>query len=153
MNENTEPYWKRKSLYEMDHNEWEALCDGCSICCLEKIEDSVTGKISLTGVACEYLNTATCRCLIYEAREFANPECIELSPDKVHELDWLPETCAYRCIAEGRELAWWHPLVSGDPNSVHEAGISIREKAISGRYIHIKDLMKSATSPFPRKIP
>ncbi len=125
----------------MDHKEWEALCDGCSICCLEKIEDRDTGKIKRTGVSCEFLNTETCRCLIYEARGFANPDCIELTPDKIHELDWLPETCAYRCIAEGRELPRWHPLVSGDPYSVHDAGISIRKKAISSRHIHPKDFI------------
>ena len=132
-------YWKSKTLHEMARKEWEDLCDGCRICCLEKIEDRKTGIISLTGVSCEFLNTETCRCLIYDARGFANPDCIELSPERIPELNWLPDTCAYRCIAEGRELAWWHPLVSGDPNTVHEAGVSIRKKVVSGRHIHPKE--------------
>jgi len=130
------PFWKTKSLEEMTTEEWESLCDGCGLCCLEKLEDKYTGTIKYTSVACEYLDMTTCRCLIYENREFINADCIQLNPDKVKQIKWLPETCAYRYIREKQDLKWWHPLVSGNPNTVHRAGISVRFKAMSIQEIY-----------------
>lgn len=125
------PFWKTKSLKEMTRDEWESLCDGCGICCLQKLEDTATGKIVLTSVSCQLLDTVSCRCMIYEDRLLINPGCIELTPDKIKEITWLPDTCAYRRLNDQRELEWWHPLVSGDPEAVHHAGISVRDKAMN----------------------
>jgi len=133
------PFWKSKSLEKMTRDEWESLCDGCGICCCEKIEDQDTGKIELIPISCQFLHPVNCRCLIYQDRLIANPECVELSLDKLKQMTWLPRTCAYRCLAEGRDLEWWHPLVSGDSNTVHQAGISARDRIVPGRYIHPKD--------------
>ncbi len=134
------PFWKSKSLADLTQDEWESLCDGCGVCCLQKIEDPETGEIKLTSIACAFLDTMSCRCTIYEARLTLNPECLGLAADIVRETTWLPETCAYRRLAEGRELEWWHPLVSGEPNAVHETGISIRNRVVSGQFVHPEDL-------------
>ena len=136
---NRDPFWKAKNLEEMTREEWESLCDGCALCCLEKKEDEDTGRITFTAVPCEFLDTVTCRCLIYDYRTHINPECVELSPDNVTQISRLPYTCAYRCLAEGRELEWWHPLVSGDPETVHQAGISVRDKVLPGKQVHPED--------------
>jgi uncharacterized cysteine cluster protein YcgN (CxxCxxCC family) len=124
-------FWKTKSLRQMTRQEWESLCDGCGKCCLHKLEDEDTGEIALTNVACRYLDLETCRCRDYSNRAANVPDCVELTPGKATMLRWLPETCAYRLVARGEDLAWWHPLVSGNPNTVHEAGISVRTKAVS----------------------
>jgi uncharacterized cysteine cluster protein YcgN (CxxCxxCC family) len=137
------PFWKAKSLHEMTRDEWESLCDCCGICCLEKVEDKETGEIRLTSVSCEFLDTVNCRCLVYENRFRLNPECVNLSLDKLKHLEWLPDTCAYKILFEGRELEGWHPLVSGDPNSVHEAGVSVRDKALPGQYVHPEDILRN----------
>ena len=134
------PFWKSKSLADMTREEWESLCDGCGVCCLQKVEDPETGEIKLTSISCAFLDTMSCRCTIYEMRLSLNPECSGLEAGIVRETTWLPETCAYRRLAEGRELEWWHPLVCGEPNTVHEIGISIRNRVISGRFIHPEDL-------------
>jgi len=136
------PFWKTKSLHEMTPDEWESLCDSCGICCLEKVEDEETGEIKLTSVSCEFLDTVNCRCLIYEHRFHLNPDCVELSVDKLKHIEWLPDTCAYKSLFEGRELEGWHPLVSGDPNTVHEAGVSVRDRALPGQYVHPKDILR-----------
>lgn len=120
------PFWKRKTLEDMTASEWESLCDGCGRCCLLKLEDEDTGAIHLTRLACSLLDHATCRCGDYANRHTLMPDCVAIDPDKVRTLPWLPETCGYRLVGEGRELFWWHPLVSGDPDTVHEAGISVR---------------------------
>jgi uncharacterized cysteine cluster protein YcgN (CxxCxxCC family) len=135
------PFWKTKSLHEMTRDEWESLCDSCGICCLEKVEDEETGVIKLTPVSCEFLDTVTCRCLVYEDRFHLNRECLELSADKLKQMAWLPNTCAYKSLSEGRELEWWHPLVSGDPNTVHEARISVRDRVLPGEYVHPEDIL------------
>lgn len=136
-----EPFWKTKPLNRMSPEEWESLCDGCGICCLEKKENEDTGVIVTTSVACAFLDTNTCQCMIYHERLKLNPECIDLKPRTIKRTNWLPETCAYRCVAEGRELPWWHPLVSGDPKTVHQAGISVRGKVLSGRYVHPDEII------------
>jgi uncharacterized cysteine cluster protein YcgN (CxxCxxCC family) len=142
MNMKRRPFWQAKSLHEMTRDEWESLCDGCGICCLEKIEDKDTGKIKFMSISCQFLDTVNCRCMIYEDRVVVNPDCLELSPDKVKQITWLPKTCAYRCLAEGRELEWWHPLVSGDPKTVHLVGISVRDRVVPGRYVHPEDIVR-----------
>ena len=126
-----EPFWRRKTLAEMTQEEWESLCDGCGKCCLVKLEDADSGAIHHTDVACHLLNLGTCRCSNYPARKSIVEDCVVLTPETVGDLSWMPSTCAYRVLSEGRDLAWWHPLVSGDPESVHQAGISVRGRAVT----------------------
>ena len=125
------PFWKRKTLDQMTAGEWESLCDGCARCCLEKLEDDETGRVSYTEVACRLLDADACRCADYANRSRRVASCVTLTPRTVAQYGWLPSTCAYRLIAEGKDLAWWHPLVSSDPNSVHRAGLSVRGRVIS----------------------
>jgi uncharacterized cysteine cluster protein YcgN (CxxCxxCC family) len=124
-------FWKSKALTEMTRDEWESLCDGCGRCCLHKLEDEDTGIFHYTNVACRLLDLGTCRCKHYAVRRRHIPDCVELQAASVAGIGWLPPTCAYRLLAEGKDLAWWHPLVSGDPDTVHAAGISVRNRAIS----------------------
>jgi uncharacterized cysteine cluster protein YcgN (CxxCxxCC family) len=125
------PFWKRKRLDEMTAAEWESLCDGCGRCCLNKLEDWDTGEIAWTDVACRLLDRESCRCSDYPNRFATVPDCLKLTPEAVGELAWLPPSCAYRLVDEGRDLAWWHPLVSGDPETVHAAGVSVRGRVVS----------------------
>ena len=124
-------FWKRKSLTEMTPEEWESLCDGCALCCLQKIEDEDTGEVHFTDIACRLLDTSTCRCTDYQARVKRVADCLELAVDKPERYRWLPASCAYRLLAEGQDLPAWHPLKTGDPDSVHEAGISARGRVVS----------------------
>ena len=124
-------FWKRKSLTEMTPEEWASLCDGCALCCLQKIEDEDTGDVHFTDIACRLLDTSTCRYTDYQARVKRVVDCLELAADKPELYRWLPASCAYRLLAEGQELPEWHPLKTGDPECVHEAGISARGRVVS----------------------
>lgn len=128
-------FWEQKSLEEMNKAEWESLCDGCAKCCLHKLEDEDTGEVYYTKVVCKYMGN-DCRCTEYEKRNDLVPNCVWLSPEKVSEFHWLPSTCAYRLISENKPLEAWHPLISGSSESVHSAGISIKGRALSERYVH-----------------
>jgi uncharacterized cysteine cluster protein YcgN (CxxCxxCC family) len=122
------PFWKTKSLAEMNDSEWESLCDGCGRCCLVKLEDEDTAEIYFTDIGCRLLDGETCRCTDYENRTAKVDDCVRLTAKNLAELNWLPPTCAYRLLNEGHDLYWWHPLVSGDSESVHAAGISVRSR-------------------------
>ncbi|MCP4747627.1 MAG: YcgN family cysteine cluster protein [Desulfobacteraceae bacterium] len=135
-----EPFWINKTLDQFSSWQWEMLCDGCGRCCLQKLHDPKTGKIIYTSVACYLLDLETCCCTDYACRHVLVPDCLKLNPKSVPKMRWLPSTCAYRLIYEGKQLPPWHPLVSGSASSAHEAGISIRHKAISETCVHPDDL-------------
>ena len=125
------PFWETKSLKEMTPREWESLCDGCGLCCLIRFEDEDTGEIIPTRVHCRLFDSESCACSNYADRKRHVPDCIKLTPQNVDTLKWMPLSCAYRRVNEGRGLADWHPLISGDPESVHRAGVSIRGETVS----------------------
>jgi len=133
MDDENLPFWKTKKLNEMTLQEWDSLCDGCAKCCLHKLEDQDTGELAYTDVACHLLDTNSCHCRNYGERTFLVPDCVELVPTNLSELRWLPPTCAYRLIKEGKDLYWWHHLVSGSREDVHEVGISVRGRAMTER--------------------
>lgn len=135
-----QPFWQRKRLAEMDAAEWESLCDGCGKCCLHKLEDEDTGEVYYTGVACQLLDTHNCHCTDYPNRLARVPDCLQLTPEGIGEFHWLPDTCAYRLLAEGQSLPDWHPLVTGDPASVHRAGISVSDRVIPERDVDPDEL-------------
>ena len=120
------PFWEDKPLEQLSREEWEALCDGCGKCCLHKLEDADTLELHFTNVACRLLDRDRCRCRDYASRATHVPDCLALTPEGLEGIDWLPDTCAYRLRAAGRPLPSWHPLRTGDPESVHRAGQSVR---------------------------
>jgi uncharacterized cysteine cluster protein YcgN (CxxCxxCC family) len=124
------PFWQNKTLSEMSAIEWESLCDGCAKCCLHKIEDEDNGEIFYTDVACNQLNLSSCQCKNFPERTNLVDDCLELTKENLASLKWLPQSCAYRLLDEGKDLLWWHPLVSGDPNSIHTAGISVKGRCV-----------------------
>jgi len=147
------PFWKTKSLEEMNAREWESLCDGCGRCCLLKLQDEDTEKIYFTDIACDLFDPNTCRCKDYKNRQAQVSDCVRLTPHEVRTLTWLPPTCAYRLIAEGKDLMDWHPLISKDPLSVQKAGVSVhgRVKAFE-KQVPFEDVIDYIVS-WPGKIP
>jgi len=134
------PFWRRKALSEMTRDEWESLCDGCGKCCLIKLEDEDSGDIIATDVTCKLMDLGTCQCSRYPERSVHVPDCVTLTPDNIGTLNFMPATCAYRLLAEGQPLADWHPLVSGDPNSVHDAGMSVLDRVVPETEVEDADL-------------
>ncbi|GAA4220091.1 hypothetical protein GGQ68_000638 [Sagittula marina] len=120
-------FWEKKRLTDLSKDEWEALCDGCGKCCMNKLEDEDTGEVALTRIACRLFDNESCRCAQYPIRHQFVPECIVLSPSNMAKnLYWMPETCAYKLLWNGNPLPKWHPLETGDPDSVHRAGVSMQ---------------------------
>ena len=124
-------FWQTKTLAQMSQAEWESLCDGCGRCCLVKLEDKETGDIALTDIACRLLDNQRCKCKQYDMRHEIVADCVRLTPQNISQLKWMPKSCAYRLLAEEKDLAWWHPLISGNKETVHQAGISIQGKTVS----------------------
>ncbi len=150
MAERAPPFWRTKRLGEMSRAEWESLCDGCGKCCLIKLEDADTGRVDYTDVACHLLDTDSCRCTDYRNRHRRVPDCVRLDPRRLDEIvGWMPSTCAYRLLAEGRDLPDWHPLVSGDPGSVERAGVSIRGRAVGDADLDV-DALAARIVDWPR---
>ena len=135
------PFWQRKTLAEMTCREWESLCDGCGRCCVLKLQDADTGHLHPTSVVCRLLDMETCRCRRYRERHKLVPECLPLDARSLPQYGWLPPTCAYRRINEGRGLAWWHPLVSGDPATVVQAGVSVQGNVVSESAVHPEEAL------------
>ena len=129
-----QPFWRHKKLGELTEAEWESLCDGCGRCCLNKLEDEDTGEIFFTRAVCHLLDIERCRCPHYNQRQVEVPTCLNLRQGFDH-FHWLPRTCAYRLMHERKPLPYWHPLISGRAESVHEAGISVRKLAISEKEV------------------
>ena len=125
------PFWRHKTLDQLNRLEWESLCDGCGLCCLLKLEDDETGEVEYTDLACRLLDCESCRCTDYPNRQRHVEDCIGLTPEGVGSTYWLPPTCGYRLVDEGRDLYWWHHLISGDRDTVHQAGISARGRVVS----------------------
>jgi len=138
------PFWQRKSLAEFDRDEWESVCDGCGRCCLHKLADEETGAVRFTSVACRLLDLDAIRCGDYANRRSRVRDCLRVSPESDAVFAQLPNSCAYRMLWEGRPLASWHPLVSGDAESVHAAGISVRGKVIAEADADPEDLDRYA---------
>jgi len=124
-------FWETIPLRQMTPEEWEAVCDGCGKCCLNKLEDADTGEVFFTNIACRLFDDSTCRCGNYAIRKSLVPECVVLTPATLDNISyWMPKSCAYRRLNEGRGLAAWHPLITGDPQSVHRAGASVQGRTL-----------------------
>ena len=136
----TKPFWQHLSLEELDDEQWESLCDGCGRCCLVRFENPGDRSVFYTMASCRLLDTDTCRCQDYENRFQRVKTCMSIRDLPSKNYRWLPESCAYRILAEGDDLPWWHPLVSGDPNTVVEAGISVAGRVFSEDNIHPDEL-------------
>lgn len=144
-----EAFWEIVAPEAMTLREWEALCDHCGQCCLQKLEDEETGTIYHTNIACRMLDIERCMCKAYHRRLEYVPRCLQMTPERAGNLDWLPPTCAYRLLAQKKPLKWWHPLISKDPETVHQAGISVRGKVISETAVdpdHFEDYIIDAKS-------
>ena len=134
-----QPFWKTKTLKEMTPTEWESLCDGCAKCCLVKLEDEETKELFFTGLHCKLLDGTTCRCSDYPNRKKYVPICVKLTPEIVETVDWLPESCAYRLVHEGKDLHDWHHLVCGDREEIHRRGWSARGKTVTEEGVDDED--------------
>ena len=130
MSDPTLPFWKSLRLAEMNPEQWESLCDGCAKCCLQKVEDEESGEVYFTNIVCRLLDLENCRCTRYSERSKLVPNCVALTIDILQDPYWLPATCAYRLLAEGKDLPLWHPLVSGSAQTLTESGNSIRGRVI-----------------------
>lgn len=146
------PFWRRIPLAQMTPAQWESLCDGCARCCLVKLEDIDTGALAFTDISCKLLDAKTCRCTDYDNRSQRVADCIAIKPAEIGRLQWMPPTCAYRLLDEGRDLFWWHPLVSGDKQSVHRAGISVAGRHICETQVPEASLEDHIVS-WPQEIP
>jgi uncharacterized cysteine cluster protein YcgN (CxxCxxCC family) len=135
----SENFWESKTLSEMTTEQWESLCDGCGKCCLHKLEDEDDGQLYYTDIACKLLDIESCRCKDYTNRLKKVPDCLTLTPETLGDVDFLPDTCAYRLLSENKPLDSWHPLISGSDDSVHEAGVSVSGRVLSETYIHPDD--------------
>lgn len=147
-----DPFW-RKPLERMTVPEWESLCDGCGRCCLVKLEDEDTRDVYFTGVGCALLSGETCGCTDYANRQARVPDCIKLTPAIVRTIGWLPPTCGYRLVAEGRDLPWWHPLVSGRSETVVEAGVSVRGRVLASEEDVPVEQLPDYVVSWPAKVP
>jgi uncharacterized cysteine cluster protein YcgN (CxxCxxCC family) len=147
------PFWRRKTLEELTQSEWEQLCDGCGRCCLVKLEDEETRDHYFTAVACRLFDATRCRCCDYAHRSERVPDCVTLTAAEVRKLSWLPPSCAYRLVAEGKDLYWWHPLVSGSRDTVHEAGISVRGKVVAHEDEVREERLVDFIVAWPKKLP
>ena len=132
-------FWETKTLENMSDEEWESLCDGCGRCCLQKLQDEDTDEVYLTRVSCRLLDTASCRCKDYTNRLNHVPDCVTIRPLTAEKISWLPESCAYRKLSQGQPLEKWHPLISGTPDSVKQAGISIAGRCISETEVPVSE--------------
>lgn len=131
----TERFWESKALDDMTREEWESLCDGCARCCLYQFEDEESGRLLQTDVVCGLLDLETCRCSDYPNRKIRMPECIEITPENILTLNWMPDTCAYRQLALGNRLPDWHPLISGQGNSTRTSGNSVQGRVVSANEV------------------
>jgi uncharacterized protein len=147
------PFWQRKSLQEMTDPEWESLCDGCGRCCLNKLEEEGTDRTFYTDVGCRLLDGRTCRCHDYSHRLEKVDDCVRLTPESLKTITWLPPSCAYVLLAEGKDLYWWHPLVSGDPDTVHAAGVSVRGRVRASETQVPDDMLEDYIVSWPLKLP
>jgi len=148
-----EPFWRTKTMAEMTAKEWESLCDGCGRCCLNKLTDVDTNETVYTDVGCKLLDGQTCRCTDYPRRQAKVRDCVRLTPRNIKRLTWLPPTCGYKLVAEGRDLYWWHPLVSGDPDTVHAARISVRGRVTASEKDVPDDKLEDYIVSWPGKWP
>jgi len=140
MTKKNHKFWQHKSLAEMSKPEWESLCDSCGRCCLNKLEDEDSGEVFYTDVACKLLDLNNCRCSDYRNRVKRVPDCLVLGMEHPEYFIFLPDSCAYRRLHEGKSLPDWHPLISGTTDSVHQAGISVAGKCISEQHLHPDEL-------------
>ncbi len=133
-------FWLTTPLEEMSQEQWESLCDGCAQCCAHKLEDEDTGEIFFTNIVCQYLNTEECHCTVYPQRQKKVPDCIQITPENAGQLSWIPETCAYKRLAKGLALPDWHPLITGEYDSIKQVGVRVTDKVISEADINQEDM-------------
>jgi uncharacterized cysteine cluster protein YcgN (CxxCxxCC family) len=140
-------FWKEKTLAKMSEQEWESLCDGCGQCCVWKFEDADSAEILYTDIRCKLFNDESCRCHDYLNRCERVPDCMDIRGMEDQHYAWLPKTCAYRLLHEGNPLFDWHPLISGDPTSVHQASISVQHKTVCGEHIREAEILRHIIDP------
>lgn len=142
--------WWEKPLDALSGDEWERLCDGCGLCCMHKFEDEETGEMLYTDVACRLFEAGSCRCTDYAQRSELVPECVHIRHFVDAQFDWLPASCAYRLRRAGKPLFTWHPLVSGDADSVHKAGVSMQGRCVPEAQVDEADLPMHIIDLFDR---